>query len=261
MKTKIVIHYFLFLAIVLGAFASMAQNDYGLSVISWACFFFALIFLIDLIRNLKRKSWDKLVELTALAALTTLFGLRALYVYFNYIELILSVTCASLILVYANHGLHKMRGIDKENNRIRNLVILYYSSIIIFTLSIGIGVVIPVLTEVLGIIAALFLGVFILGTYLYKTLMLDGVEIKTVQYLRNIIGNSAILMTGYLLISIYSGLHMLGGLPPLYTDEIPHTYIELINDAETGKEKPINGKYKHEVYKEAYDSFITKYPN
>ena len=47
----------------------------------------------------------------------------------------------------------------------------------------------------------------------------------------------------------------------MYTDEIPHAYIELINDAETGKEKAVDGKYKHELYKEAYDHFIEKYPN
>ena len=113
----------------------------------------------------------------------------------------------------------------------------------------------------MGILAAALLGLFILGTYLRRKQMLDGVEINTPQYLRKIAGNSVVLMTGYLLISIYSGLYMIGVLPPLYTDKIPHAYIELINNAETGVEKPDGGVYKHEVYKEAYDKFIESQPN
>lgn len=261
MKTRIVIHYFLFLTIVLGSFASMAQNDYGLTVISWACFLFALSFTVDIIQNFKTITWNKLLELLGLSSLAILFGLRALYIYFPYVEVALSLTCATLVLVYVIHGIKKAKRVGNENSRIRNLIILYYASIIIFSLSIGIAVFVASLTEILGIFAAILLGLFILGTYLNRKLLLDGVEIKTPQYLRKITGNSVVLMTGYLLISIYSGLYMIGVLPPLYTDEIPHAYIELIKDAETGVEKPVDGLYKHEIYNVAYTEFLEKHEN
>jgi hypothetical protein len=37
------------------------------------------------------------------------------------------------------------------------------------------------------------------------------------------------------------------------------TYIELINQAETGKEKPVNGRYRHEIYKEQMDKFLARH--
>lgn len=239
----------------------MAQNDYGLTVISWACFLFAFMFLLELAQNISTKTWDKILELIGLSSLAILFGLRALYIYFPSVEIVLVLTSAILIFIYVLHGIKKSSYVGTENRRIKNLITLYYASIVIFTLSIGIAVFVASITEVLGILAAALLGLFILGTYLNRKQMLDGVEIKTPQYLRKIAGNSVVLMTGYLLISIYSGLYMIGVLPPLYTDEIPHTYIELINDAETGVEKPIDGVYKHEVYKEAYDTFIETHIN
>lgn len=261
MKTRIVFHYFLFLAIVLGSFASMAQNDYGLTVVSWACFLFAGIFIYDIIQTIKIIRWDKILELLGLSALAILFGLRALYIYFPYVEVFLGVTCTTLVAIYLLHGIKKAKRAGTENSAIRNLILLYYASLVIFTLSIGIAVIVASLTEILGILAAGLLGLFFLGTYLNRKKLLDGVEINTPQYLRKIVGSSVVLMTGYLLISMYSGLYMIGALPPLYTDEIPHAYIELINDAEIGVEKPVDGVYKHEVYKEAYDNFIEKHQN
>jgi hypothetical protein len=238
----------------------MAQNDYGFTVISWACFLFALTFVLDLLRKLKRLHWDMLLERIAMTSLTILFGLRALYIYFTAVELILGITCTSLIIVYGIHGMRKSQSLSSENNKLRYLIMLYYGSLVFFTLSIGIGVLVPSLTEALGIIAAFLLGMFIVGSYYFRKQLLDGVEINTPQYLRKVVGNSVILMTGYLLISIYSGLHMIGALPPLYTDEVPHAYIELINDAETGKEIPVDRVYKHETYKQAYEEFLEKYP-
>ena len=65
-------------------------------------------------------------------------------------------------------------------------------------------------------------------------------------------------MTGYFLISIYTGLHMINVLPSLYTSKIPHNYIELINEAETGKEQPEDGVFKYELYETAYKELIEK---
>ena len=35
--------------------------------------------------------------------------------------------------------------------------------------------------------------------------------------------------------------------------------IELINNAETGRENPVDGQYQHEVYKEAMDKFLERH--
>jgi hypothetical protein len=37
-------------------------------------------------------------------------------------------------------------------------------------------------------------------------------------------------------------------VPELYSDEFPQSYFQLVKQAETGREVPVNGKFKHEVF-------------
>ena len=256
MKPRIVFHYFLYLAIILGAFASMAQNDYGLTVVSWSCYLFSLSIAIELFQRFTNITWDKKLELFCLSGLLLLFGLRAAYIHFSYVEIVLLLVAATLIVVYITHLLKKTKQVGRENSRLRNLILVYYLSLIGFTLSMIITVVVPSLTEAVGAISTAFLVLFIVGVYISGEQLLSGIAVKTSDYLRKQAGYSIVLMTGYLLITVYTGLYMIGILPALYTDKIPHAYIELINDAETGKESSIDGVYKHEIYKEAYDKFL-----
>ncbi len=259
MKQRIVFHYLLFLLIIFGAFASMAQNNYGLNIISVACFLFAISLLLELFQKLKTFKFSKILELIGLAILFILFGLRAGYIHFYYVEWLLMITCGLLIIIYLLNGLDKTKNLGSDNRRVRNLIIVYYLSLVGFTLSILISMIFPLLAEPVGALATGFLGLFIIGLYLSKSQIINGVEVKTTDYLQKQTGHSVILMTGYLLISLYSGLNMIGVFPSLYTNKLPQSYIELINKAETGKEIPVDGVYKHELYKEAYDKFVSKY--
>jgi len=234
----------------------MAQNDYGLTVISWSCYLFALSIIIEMIQHIKDKIWYKKVELLSLSVLLILFGLRAAYIHFDYIETLLLIICTLLIIVYAIHA--KNKAIHAENKRLKNLVLLYYFSLITYTSSMLITILLPSLTEIIGGLATALLGLFILGVFISGEQLINGEVVKTNDFLRKQAGHSIVLMTGFLLISVYSGLSMIGILPSLYTDKIPHAYIELINDAETGKEEPVDGVYKHQLYKEAYDKFLQR---
>jgi len=259
MKQRIVFHYLLFLLIIFGAFASMAQNNYGLTIISAACFFFTVLLATELVQKFSAFRLSKKLELVGLSTLFVLFGLRAAYVHFPYVEWLLMSVCGLLIIIYVIYGLDKIKNLGADNNRVRNLIIAYYLSLIAFTLSIFISVIIPMLAEPLGAMATGFLGLFIIGFYLSKTQLIDGVEVKTTDYLRQVASHSILLMTGYLLISVYSGLNMIGVLPSLYTNKLPQAYIELINNAEAGSEAAEDGIYQHELYKEAYDKFVAKH--
>ena len=254
MKPRIVFHYFLYLAIILGAFSSMAQNDYGLAVVSWSCYLFSLSVALELFQNFKSISWDKKVELFSLSTLLLLFGLRAAYIHFAYIETILLIACLLLILVYLLHASKKTKVVG--NKRLKNLVLVYYLSLILYTSSMVITIVLPSLTEIVGGFATALLIIFMFGALISGEQLIDGVSVKTTDFLRKQAGYSIVLMTGFLLITVYSGLSMIGWLPSLYTDKVPHAYIELINNAETGKEQAVNGVYQHQLYKEAYDKFM-----
>lgn len=259
MKQRVVFHYLLFLAIIFGAFASMAQNNYGLTIVTTACYLFSVSLLIEVIQKFNSSSWDKVVELLGLVALFILFGLRATYIHFLHVERLLILICATLIVIYIVHGTRKSKALGKNNLLLRNLVILYYASLIGFTLSIIIATFTPPLIRMTGGISTALLFIFILGLIFSKTQMINGVEIKITEYLLKQAGHSTILMTGYLLITLYSGLYIINVLPPLYTNKIPQVYIELINESETGQKTTVDGKYKHELYKEAYDNFVNKH--
>jgi len=258
MRQRVVFHYFLYLAIILGVFASMAQNDYGLTLVSWACYLFAGSLAIEVIKYFKNKAWHKMIELIGLATLFVLFGLRAAYIYFANIEWMLLIACTTLVIVYAVHAIEKSKKIGIDSSRLRMLILTYYASISAYLLSIVGAILFPELSEPIGMMATALLVLFIIGSYLSGKLLVNGVETEAFIYLKKQSGHSIILIVGFSLITFYSGLSMIGFLPPLYTNKIPKTYIELINKAETGKEITIDGFYKHELYKKAYDDFIKK---
>ncbi len=68
--------------------------------------------------------------------------------------------------------------------------------------------------------------------------------------------HSIIILSLFLLMAIYIGFNRIGVLPGIYSDEFPRSYFQLVNNAATGKEKPVEGIYKHELFKEKYDRFI-----
>lgn len=259
MNKRIVFHYLLFLIIIFGAFASMAQNNYGLTLISAACILFAISLLLELVQEVKSFSLSKIVELIGLTTLFVLFALRAAYIHFFYIEWLLIFTCSLLIIIYVSYVIVHIKKTEVNNKRIRNLILAYYISLIGFTLSILVSMIVPELAEPLGALATGFLGILLLGVYLNKTQIVAGTEVKTTDYLRKQAGQSILLMTGYWLISLYSGLHMVGILPSLYTNTLPQAYIELIYNAESGNETAVDGVYQHELYKEAYDKFVAEH--
>jgi hypothetical protein len=57
---------------------------------------------------------------------------------------------------------------------------------------------------------------------------------------------------------LYFGLSGTGILPKLYSNKFPQAYFEMVNNAETGKEKPVNGEFKYQEFKKSYDQFVEK---
>ena len=91
MKKLNVIYLFLFILLIMGAFASMAQNGYGLKILGGVAFFFALLFLAEFATALKRKENEDLfaiMEPLCLFILSFIFGLRVFYIHFNYVEIL-----------------------------------------------------------------------------------------------------------------------------------------------------------------------------
>lgn len=69
-----------------------------------------------------------------------------------------------------------------------------------------------------------------------------------------------VLLSLFVLFSAYMAFTKVNLIPKLYSDEFPQSYFELVNQAETGKEVPVNGKFKHELFKENYETFLKDNP-
>ena len=67
---------------------------------------------------------------------------------------------------------------------------------------------------------------------------------------------SIIIVSLILMFSFYIGFNKIGVLPGIYSDEFPRAYIELVNKATSKKEKPVDGKYKHEEFMQKYKQFL-----
>ena len=92
MKKYNSIFYLLFILLIMGAFASMAQNSYGLKIMGGVAFVFGLLFLIEFISVLREKGKKdiyRLIEPACLLILSVIFALRVFYIHFSFVELFL----------------------------------------------------------------------------------------------------------------------------------------------------------------------------
>ena len=68
--------------------------------------------------------------------------------------------------------------------------------------------------------------------------------------------HSVIILSLFLLFSLYVGLNRVGAIPAIYSDEFPRAYYELVEKAASRKEKPVDGKYKYDEFMKQYDQFL-----
>lgn len=259
MKLRQTIYYFLFLAVAIGAFASMAQNDYGLTVISVSCFLFSITIFVEFLIGIKHLSIFQKVEHLGLVVFIALFGLRAAYIHFPYVEYVLMITTLTLIIAFGYFGISNYKNIMQTNRQFSLIVIAYYLSITFFLASVFLRPVSALVSQGIGGFGGAFMGLFVLGAIFFRNQMVDGDQTTVISFIRNRSDHSSMLLTGFLLISLYVGFNQIGVLPSLYTSSAPKAYLELVEKAETGREEATDGKYQHDTFKQEYDRFVKRH--
>src|SRR5688500_13831891 len=112
MKKYNPIFYLLFILLVMGAFASMAQNSYGIKIMGAVAFLFVIVFfavLVSYIRKEDKADVYVFLELIGLIVLAFIFGLRVFYIHFRYIELVFTAAGILLVLVYLRKMILRFR--------------------------------------------------------------------------------------------------------------------------------------------------------
>jgi hypothetical protein len=259
LKIRQTIYYLFFLAITIGAFASMAHNNYGLKVISTSCFLISIYFLMGLLSGSKKLTTFHKLEQLGLTLLLTLFGLRAAYIHFPYVEWVVVFAAALLAVVYVKFALDQYRQMEEFNKLMARILLVYYLSVIGFLLSIVSRPFNTLISQAVGAVGGLLIGIIIVAILFKNKQMVNGEETGIIGHVRSRKDHSSLLVTGFFFISFYVGLNFLNVLPPLYTDEVPKAYIELVNKAETGRENAVDGKFQHDAYKEEWEKFLARH--
>jgi hypothetical protein len=243
----------------MGAFASMAQNSYGLRIMGGVGFAFGLFFLLELVSGLSKKG-DKdvfvVIELICLFLLSSIFALRVFFIRFPYIELLFAAAGILLTLIYVRKMIMSFRQLQPKSNLLAMMMLAFHLSIILFFVSLVTAPFSPKISEISGIIAFIMLLGFIITGLFKKGFIVDGESISAFRMVTHLKDHSIVIVSLFLLFSFYLGLNKVGLIPGVYSDEFPQVYFKLIEDVTKRNEKPVNGKYKYEKFKEAYDQFL-----
>jgi hypothetical protein len=262
MKNYYTIYYLLVMLLILGAFASMAQNGYGIAIIGGAALTFGLIFLWQSVQKLKSEENTKartVVELLSLFLLSILLAFRVFYIHFLFIEYLFGLAGLSLILVYFKKITDSYKSIRLLNGSAFLLSLLFFGSITFYLATLTVIPFIPWLAEAFGVVAFVMIISFGIIALMKRELMIEGNKISPFKFAFKTEERSVLLISVFLLFTLYTSLTRIDLMPEIYSDEFPQAYLELVDKAESGTEEPADGNYRHEKFKEAYDSVVEKY--
>jgi len=259
MKKNNLIYFLLFILLVTGAFASMAQNSYGLKIMGGVAFAFGVIFLLELISALmskEKKDGFVLAELAALIPFTMIFGCRVFNIYFPFIEWVFAAAGIVLVIFYIRKLFIRYRRLADRNMALARLGAIFHLSIILFLVIMILSPFAVRWAKLISLAGFFLLFVFIIGALIKRYYLLEGNKITALQMVTGYQDHSIVLALLFLLISLYVALNIAGLIPDIYSDEYPRAYTELVNKAASGEEKPVNGKYKHELFMEQYQLML-----
>lgn len=258
MKSNL-LYYLLFVLLIMGGFASMAQNGYGVTILGIVAVLFSITFLTRLSVALKqKKDWSLVVESVSLATLSLIMALRIFYIHFVFVEILFGAAGVALIVVYLAKSMKAYASTRHKSMRLTGLTIMLFGSIALYTLSMVSVAFFPPLAEPSGGAAFGLLILFVAGALTTKEILYDGENISVFQFVSGFKDLTIVLISLFFLFTLYMGLTKFDWLPRMYSDEFPQSYFELVQRAESGKEKPVNGKYKHQEFKEKYDQFLKR---
>jgi hypothetical protein len=259
MKKNNPIYFLLFILLVMGAFASMAQNNYGLKLMGGVAFVFGGVFLIELIQALtseEKKDGFILAELTAMILFSVIFGCRVFNIYFPFIEWVFVAAGVCLLFFYIRKLFIRYSRLANKNQRLAILGFIFHLSIILFLLSMILSPFAIKQAEWIGMAGFVFLLVFIIGTLIKKFYLVDGNNVTALQMITGYRDHSIVLIILFLLFSLFTALNKANLLPGIYSDEYPRAYNEMVNSSASGKEKTAEGKSKHEDFMEQYQLLL-----
>ncbi|MBS1542237.1 MAG: hypothetical protein JST14_01280 [Bacteroidetes bacterium] len=253
-------YYLLFVLLVMGAFSSMAQNDYGNTIMGAVGISFAILFAWQMYRHLSSKEGMRpfaLLEAASLGVLAALLAARVLYIHFTSMEYRLVACGLMLVIIYARSAAQLWGELSGNTMKPALVTVAFYISMILYCLAVSVAPFAPSLISVMGSAALMLLLVVLLSNLLMGSFVVSGEQTTVLAVISGRRDRSLVLMTAFLLFTAYAALTRMHVIPEMYSDEYPQVYHQLVQSAESGKEKKEDGLYRYEAFKKAYDEFVS----
>lgn len=261
MKTYNTIYFLLFVLLIMGAFASMAQNSYGLRLLGFVAFAFGLLFLYQFVKYVMKKEAKDVfteLELVSLSILSFIYALNVFNIHSMVTEVIFvaaGLLLAGLYVRKLTMAYHKLKGV---NRALSLLIVTFYLSILLFIIYIITGLFSPLVSKISGLAGFLVMIIFLISAVIKGNLLVEGENISAFKWIIDTKDRSGLLISLFSMMAVYLGLSSSGVLPPLYIDDLPQAYYDMARQSGTGIEKKIDGKDKHEQFKIEYDKFVSR---
>jgi len=257
-----VIYFLLFILLVMGTFASMAQNSYGLKIMGGVALAFGLIFLAEFMGILVKKGQRDVFALGELAAMilfSFIFGCRVFNIYFPYIEWLFVAAGLFLVFFYIRKLVIRYRRLVDRNRRLAILGLIFHLSIILFLVSMILMPFGMQKAEWVGFGAFVLLLIFGIGALMKQDDLVDGNKVSAMQMITGYRDHSIVLASLFLLFSLFAAFSKVGIIPGIYSDEFPRAYYDLLNKPGSQREKSPDGKYKYQEFLDQYQLFLKRH--
>ena len=245
----------------MGAFASMAQNGYGMTIITGVCIGFGLVFLRQFFQQLKSKDQadkDSVAEFFALFFITAIITLRTLQVYIPFIEWVFAASGITLAGIYFRRMVDHFQKYLPKNRILAGLLLMSYLGIVLICLAMVTVSFNARYSNYLGILALVVMAGFLVGGFVNNQLITENGNTSVFRVIAGFRDRFYLLLSLFILFALYMGLTGFGFLPKLYSDKYPKAYYQMVSLAETGKEKPVNGEFTYEEFRKSYEQFVQR---
>jgi len=252
--------FILYLLLITGGFAAIAQNSYGITILGWSTAAFAFLCSLGAIFSSTKSNIPRIsiLEYVALAIIFAIASLRVFLIHFVYVEVIFSMAATMLAIVYLRYIIHIYNTLKNENRQLFVSLALFYACITIFTLSLALNPISNFFSQIAGFIGVITFIMAVLSAFRIKSITAKGSEISITKYL-SIQANSAMLLLSlYLLLTVYSATTLFNIIPGIHSSKMPKGYYELVKSAENGTDLQEDGKYTYQLYKERMEHFMKK---
>jgi hypothetical protein len=257
MKKYNTLYYFLFVLLILGAFASMAQFSYGLVICGIACLGFTGAFLVEAFQESKPNGLSvqsklNILSLLIFAAIAFIYMLRNFSFDFPQSGIIMTALLTILLITTILRAVDDIRDATPLGLQTVLPVILYNTALIIFILFLLVGPIFPAYENTLALTGLVVFALFLVLIAFFgrPKKNVDEDRSGTRNFRRLLVDKSMLVVAIGLLFGILNLLVSNRIFPPLYRGTIPDGYEHLVNHG-AGE----SGTLKAEQFKDQYEKF------